>query len=56
MEILGNANFSANNVATRRVIVVDDLITSELTLSHSTAAIKRQNRETTVFGLALGQA
>ena len=52
MEILEAANFRSQKVATSRVIVVDDLITSGLTLSYSAKAIKALNPNVRVFGLA----
>ena len=53
--ILEAASFTASNVNTPYVIVVDDLITSGLTLSYSARAIKNQNPQTKVYGLALGK-
>ena len=53
--ILEAANFSARNVNTPRVIIVDDLITSGLTLSYSATAIKARNPRAQVYGLALGK-
>lgn len=53
--ILEAANFTAGDVSTPNVIVVDDLITSGLTLSFSSKAIKNQNPRARVYGLALGK-
>ena len=53
--ILEAANFSAGNVSTPRVIIVDDLITSGLTLSYSAMAMKARNPGIRVYGLALGK-
>ena len=55
IEILEAANFASSEVGTPRVIIVDDLITSGLTLSYSAGAIKTKNPEVKVFGLALGK-
>ena len=53
--LLEAASFTAGNVTTPRVIVVDDLITTGLTLSYSAKAIKNQNPQVDVYGLALGK-
>ena len=53
--ILDNANYMAGDVSTGYVFVVDDLITSGLTMSYSARAIKDQNPQVNVYGLAPGK-
>ncbi len=55
IEILEEANFQAGDVTTENVFVVDDLITSGITLSYSARAIKKQNPQAKVYGLAPGK-
>lgn len=55
INILEAAAFTSTAVTTSRIIVVDDLITSGLTLSYSAKAIKDQNPWVSVYGLALGK-
>ena len=53
--ILEKADYRADNVTTAYVFVVDDLITTGLTLSYIAGAIKNQNPEVKVYGLAAGK-
>ena len=55
IEILEKANYQAGDVTTEYVFVVDDLITSGITLSYSARAIKKQNPQAKVYGLAPGK-
>ncbi len=53
--ILDKADYKAGDLTTGYVFVVDDLITTGLTLSYIAGAIKNQNPEVKVYGLAPGK-
>ncbi len=54
-EILSSAEYTAGAVSTSNVFVLDDLITSGLTLSTIATAIKDRNPGIRVYGLALAK-
>ena len=53
--ILEKADYQAGKVTTDYVFVVDDLITSGITLAYCARAIKKQNPRVKVYGLAPGK-
>ena len=53
--ILESADYQAGKVTTEYVFVVDDLITTGLTLSFIAGAIENQNPQVRVYGLAPGK-
>ena len=54
-QILEEADYQAREVTTANVFVLDDLITTGLTLCYSASAIKNRNPEVKVYGLAPGK-